>query len=80
MKKKKNSKFKIIFIYYAIALILLISGITFSKYKMTATGEAKIKTSKFSFKITDELANVDLNLSETLTANLYSKGKLVPRK
>ena len=80
MKKKKNSKFKIIFIYYAIALILLISGITFSKYKMTATWEAKIKTSKFSFKITDELANVDLNLSETLTANLYSKDKLVPRK
>ena len=40
----------------------------------------KIYTSKFSFKITDELSSVKLDLSDTLTDNLYSKNKLVPRK
>ena len=48
---KKKSKFKTIFIYYAIVIILLIYGITFSQYKMTARGEAQINTSKFSFKM-----------------------------
>lgn len=77
---KKKSKFKTIFIYYAIVIILLIYGITFSQYKMTARGEAKINTSKFSFKMSDELSNVDLDLSSTITENLYSKDKIVPRK
>ena len=77
---KKKSKFKTIFIYYAIVIILLIYGITFSQYKMTARGETKINTSKFSFKMSDELSNVDLDLSSTITENLYSKDKIVPRK
>ena len=47
---------------------------------MTARGEAKINTSKFSFKMSDELSNVDLDLSSTITENLYSKDKIVPRK
>ena len=55
-------------------------GITFSQYRTTASGEAKINTSKFSFKITDELSSANLELSDTLTDNLYSKNKLVPRK
>ncbi len=80
MKQEKKSRFKIMFLYYAIAIILLIHGITFSQYRMTANGEAQINTSKFSFKITDELSSIDLDLSNTLTANLYSKDKLVPRK
>jgi hypothetical protein len=77
-KKKNNNRFKLIFLYYAIALTLLITGITFSQYRMTANGKGKINTSKFAFKITDELSNVSLNLTDTLTANLYSKNKLVP--
>lgn len=77
---KKKSKFKTIFIYYAIVIILLIYGLTFSQYKMTARGEAQINTSKFSFKMSDELSNVDLDLSSTITENLYSKDKIVPRK
>ncbi len=79
MKKKKRS-LKIIFLYYSIAIILLMYGITFSQYRATASGEAKINTSKFSLKITDELSSVNLELSDTLTDNLYSKDKLVPRK
>ena len=78
MKRKNNNRFKLIFLYYAIALTLLITGITFSQYRMTATGKGEINTSKFAFKITDELSNVSLNLTDTLTANLYSKNKLVP--
>ena len=78
MKKKKKSSLKIIFLYYAIAIILLMYGITFPQYRTTASGEAKINTSKFSFKITDELSSVNLELSDTLTDNLYSKNKLVP--
>lgn len=77
---KKKSKFKTIFIYYAIVIILLIYGITFSQYKMAARGEAQINTSKFSFKMSDELSNVDLDLSSTIAENLYSKDKIVPRK
>lgn len=73
-----KNRYKLIFLYYAIAIILLIQGITFSQYIMTATAESKIKTSKFSFKITDELSNVELNLSDTITANLYSSDKIVP--
>ena len=80
MKKKKKRSLKIIFLYYSIAIILLMYGITFSQYRNTASGEAKINTSKFSFKITDELSSVNLELSDTLTDNLYSKNKLVPRK
>ena len=78
MKTKKKRSLKIIFLYYSIAIILLMYGITFSQYRNTASGEAKINTSKFSFKITDELSSVNLELSDTLTDNLYSKNKLVP--
>ena len=78
MDKKKKRGFKIIFLYYLIAIILLIYGITFSQYRTIANGEAKINTSKFSFKITDELSSVNLDLSDTLIDNLYSKNKLVP--
>lgn len=80
MKKKNKRSLKIIFLYYAIAVILLMYGITFSQYRTTASGEAKINTSKFSFKITDELSSANLELSDTLTDNSYSKNKLVPRK
>ena len=80
MDKKKKRGFKIIFLYYLIAIILLIYGITFSQYRTIANGEAKINTSKFSFKITDELSSLKLDLPDTLTDNLYSKNKLVPRK
>ena len=80
MKKKKKKSLKIIFVYYSIVIVLLIYGITFSQYKTTVSGEAKINTSKFSFKMTDELSSVNLELSDTLTDNLYSKNKLVPRK
>ena len=80
MKKKNKRSLRIVFLYYFIAIILLIYGITFSQYRTTASGEAKINTSKFSFKITDELSSVKLDLSDTLTDNLYSKNKLVPRK
>ena len=78
MKKKKKRSLKIIFLYYSIAAILLMYGITFCKYTTITNGEAKINTSKFSFKITDELSSVNLELSDTLTDNLYSKNKLVP--
>ena len=78
MKKKKKRNLKIIFLYYSIAAILLMYGITFSQYRTITNGEAKINTSKFSFKITDELSSVNLELSDTLTDNLYSKNKLVP--
>lgn len=80
MKKEKKNRYKLMFLYYFIAIILLIQGITFAQYRITASGEAKINTSKFSFKITDELSNVEIDLSNTLTANLYSENKLVPRK
>ena len=80
MKKKKKRSLKIIFLYYSIAIILLMYGITFSQYRTPASGEAKINTSKFSFKITDELSSANLELSDTLIDNLYSKNKLVPRK
>lgn len=80
MKKKKKRSLKIIFLYYSIAIILLMYGITFSQYRTTASGEAQINTSKFSFKITDELSSANLELSDTLIDNLYSKNKLVPRK
>lgn len=78
MKKKKKKSLKIIFVYYSIVIVLLIYGITFSQYKTTVSGEAKINTAKFSFKMTDELSSVNLELSDTLTDNLYSKNKLVP--
>ena len=78
MEKKKKKSLKIIFVYYSIVIVLLIYGITFSQYKTTVSGEAKINTSKFSFKMTDELSSVNLELSDTLTDNLYSKNKLVP--
>ena len=80
MKKKNKRSLRIVLLYYFIAIVLLIYGITFSQYRTTASGEAKINTSKFSFKITDELSSVNLDLSDTLTDNLYSKNKLVPRK
>ena len=38
MKKKKKRSFKIIFLYYSFAIILLIYGITFSQYRTTARG------------------------------------------
>lgn len=78
MKENRKKRLKIIVLYYAIVIILLINGITFSQYRMTATAETKINTSKFSFKITDELSNVSFDLSNTITANLFSKNKIVP--
>ena len=47
MKKKKKRSLKIIFLYYAIAVILLMYGITFSQYRTTASGEARIIKCKF---------------------------------
>lgn len=79
MKIKKNNKVKIIFLYYFIAFILLVIGITFSKYKMSAIAKTKINTSKFSFKVTDKIENVEINLADTLIPNLYTKSELVPR-
>ncbi len=81
MKNNKRKKIiKLIFVYYAIVIILLILGFTFSKYLITASGEATINTSKFAFKITEQMSGVELELSDTITANLYSQDKLVPRK
>ena len=47
-KKKNNNRFKLIFLYYAIALTLLITGITFSQYRMTANGKGKINTKEYN--------------------------------
>ena len=41
--------------------------------------ETKINTSKFSFKVTDKIENVEINLADTLIPNLYTKSELVPR-
>ncbi len=78
MRKNSKNRYKMVFLYYAIAIILLINGITYSQYRMTASAKAKINTSKFSFKITDELSDVTFDLSKTITTNLFSKNKIVP--
>ena len=64
MRKNSKNRYKIVFLYYAIAIILLINGITYSQYRMTASAKAKINTSKFSFKITDELSDVTFDLNK----------------
>jgi hypothetical protein len=79
-KKIRKNRLKLLLLYYGIAIILLIQGITFSKYLITAKGEATINTSKFAFKITDELSSFELKLDDTITSNVYSEEKLVPRK
>lgn len=79
MKKLKNKKIsKLIFIYYAIVIILIIQGVTFSRYLITASSEAQINTSKFSFKVTDQMSNVELDLKNTILSNLYSDSEIVP--
>ena len=46
---------------------------------MSAIAKTKINTSKFSFKVTDKIENVEINLADTLIPNLYTKSELVPR-
>lgn len=67
MKKKNKTKSKLIYLYYAIIILLFAIGITFSKYITTVSSETQIKASKFSFKVGQTAENVEIDLKGTVT-------------
>lgn len=82
MKQKKNktlgkTKIKLIYVYYAIIIILFVLGITFSKYISTISSEAQVKASLFSFKVGETNEDVTIDLKETVTNNADGEEKTV---
>lgn len=81
MKKNKTlgkTKIKLVYLYYAIIILLFVIGITFSNYISTTTSETQIKASKFSFKVGTTSGDEEITIDLEDTIINEEEGKVIP--